>query len=552
MLQGKRLVLFVSLAAVCIAVPVLLVFLLQQTARDRDFNEVLEHLRSDLGAQVEIVMDDAFNVLDAYEYPKIGTCDSLSAEVMRRLAFTSVYVKDLMVSDRDHNIICNTYGSTQTIRKRAPSQSLADGVHEVEAVQIESEQVEALLISRKLSDDITLSALVLSNSLVAVRSHKTLLEGGFVFLTLNDGTDVGRYPQSTLTIPPARELDEFTVLEGALTNNAFQMEIFVANDKLSAPLIDSAFWISIFGALMFGSALFTGLCYMTGSQESALGDVELAIRDRQFVASYQPIADIKTGAFIGCEALIRLRRPDGTLIQPEFFIEDAEGSGLAVEMTVLLMKRIRDDLEALYSRHPSLKVCINLFSDHLNRSETVAEIERIFKPSKIRFEQLTFELTERLPVESSKTAKEVIAEIQALGSQVALDDVGTGHNGLKYLMELGVDIIKIDKLFIDGVSDTGFSKTIVDALIKLAREMDIQVVAEGVERLDQVAKLKELGVHMAQGYFYSRPLAPDAYIAFMDDELSMLENSTTQDGRPKIPQYLKLVNENHPGPETRA
>lgn len=547
MLQGKRLILFIGFAAMCVAVPVFLVLLLHQTARDREVDRVMERLRFDLDTQVEIVLEDAFNALDTYDFPAFGTCDGLSREIMRRLAYTSVYVKDLMVADRNNDVICNTSGSQQTIRRRAQSQDLADGIHQVEAVQIESEQIEAILISRTLGENRILSALVLSNSLVAARSHKALLEDGFVFLSLVDGTDVGRYPHSALSAPSGRQLTDFTVLEGPLTSFPFELKVFVSNDKLSEPLTDSPFWISVFGALVFGTALCTGLCYMSFAQPASLNSVELALRNRQFVASYQPIVNIRTGEFIGCEALIRLRKPDGTLIEPNAFIQDAEGSGLAIEMTVLLMKRIRADLEELYGRNPSLKVGINLFSDHLNRSETVAEIEEVFGPSQIRFEQLTFELTERLPVESSKMAKKVIAKIQSLGSHVALDDVGTGHNGLKYLMELGVDIIKIDKLFIDGVSDSGFSRTIVDALIKLAKEMDILVVAEGIERLDQVANLKELGVHMAQGYFYSKPLPPEAFLAFMEDALSKPGSRGKHDGQHRqVPQYLKLVSKHHP------
>lgn len=529
----------------CIAAPVFLVFLLHQTARDREISSVIERLQSDLDRQVEIVLNDSFNVLDAYAFSAPDSCEEQSKAALQRLAFTSVYVKDLLVTD-SNTVICSTSGHDRSIRRRAPPQNLVSGARWVEAVQIESEQVEALLISRALGDDKTLSALVLSNSLVVAGNHQSLLEGGFVFLTLADGTDIGRYPRSTLFASAMRDMDDFTIVNGSSATPPFEMKILIANERLQNSQANSTFWISMFGAFVFGSALCTGLCYLNVSQESSMGPIELAIKDRQFLAVYQPIVDIETGNFIGCEALIRLQKPDGTLIHPDLFIEDAEASGLALEMTVLLMKSIKADLGALYGRRASLKVCINLFSDHLNRLETVTEIERIFSTSSIRFDQLTFELTERMPVESSEVAKNVIAGIQSLGSQVALDDVGTGHNGLKYLMELGVDIIKIDKLFIDGVSESGFSKTIVDALIKLAREMDILVVAEGVERLDQVAKLKELGVQMAQGYFYSRPLAPQAYIAFMEEAMSEGNENLATESRQNIPQYLKLVNENDP------
>lgn len=545
MLQGRRPVLLVGCAVICIAVPFFLVSILHQAARDQDVTAAMEQLRTDLSHQVELVLDDARTALDTYSYPALAPCNTLSIELMRRVSYTSIYVKDLIVSDGINNIICSASGKQQTIRSRTAPQYLADSAYQVEPVQLDTGQIEALLVSRNIGEDRKLSALVLSNALLSARKNSALLDGGHVMLSMADGTSVGRWPESALSMPPSRRLEQYRIIEGELTDLPFRMTVLVANSSLGSLPVNHSMPVLIFGALMFGTAVFIGLCYLTKPETSPIGDVENAIRDGQLVASYQPIIDIRTGHFIGCEALVRIRRPDGTLVQPKTFIEEAEDSGLAVEMTVLLMQRIRHDLEAFYSRYPFLKVSINLFSDHLNRPETIAEIETVFAPSKFRFQQLTFELTERLPMESSHKAKTIISDLQALGCQVALDDVGTGHNGLKYLMELGVDIIKIDKLFIDGVSDSGFSKTIIEALIKLASDMKILVVAEGIESVEQVAKLKDLGVDMAQGYFYSRPLGPEAYIAFMEEALLRERTVETVPGTDfQAPAYLRLVNAN--------
>ncbi len=532
-------------AVICIAVPFFLVSILHQAARERDISVAMVQLKTDLSNQVALVLEDAKSVLDTYSNTALAPCNTVSQELMRQVSYTSVYVKDLMVSDGSNNIICSVSEKRQTIRSRTAPQNLPDSAYQIEAVQVESGQLEALLVSRNIAENRKLSALVLSNALLSARKYSALLDDGYVMLSMEDGTDVGRWPNSTLSLPASDRLEHYRILESELTGLPFRMTVLVANTGLEALPVNHSVPVLIFGALMFGTAVFIGLWFLTQADGSAIGNVETAIKDGQLVASYQPIIDLRTGRYIGCEALVRLRRPDGTLAHPNTFIEEAEGSGLAVEMTVLLMQRVREDLEAFYSRHPSLKVSINLFSDHLNRPETIAEIKSVFAASNFRFEQLTFELTERLPMESSHKAKEIIAGLQALGCQVALDDVGTGHNGLKYLMELGVDIIKIDKLFIDGVSDSGFSKTIVEALIKLAGDMQILVVAEGIESVEQVAKLKELGVDMAQGYFYSRPLGPQAYKVFMEEAISRESTAGPKlDPDDRAPKFLKLVNAN--------
>jgi sensor c-di-GMP phosphodiesterase-like protein len=126
------------------------------------------------------------------------------------------------------------------------------------------------------------------------------------------------------------------------------------------------------------------------------------------------------------------------------------------------------------------------------------------------------EVTEREPLPDLDLARDIIDRLQKLGIKVAIDDVGTGHGGLSYLMKLGVDMIKIDKMFIDAIDTERYSQTIIETLLELARTMKMEVIAEGVENFGQVEYLQRKGVHQAQGYVFAPPLPASSYLALIE------------------------------------
>lgn len=527
----------------CALLALMLAFFLHNTGRDKDVSRITALLFDELSVQVTAVIDEARGTLSGYKNAALGPCNVGAVEAMRRQIYTNIFVKDLAITDGDGNILCNASGFEQTVRMRADAQVLADDGFSVQAVQVEAAQFEGLMISRSIGPDRRLSALVLSNALLSARGQRVVLEGGFALLSLSDGTDVGRYPATRLTAPSRSGHSGFETVERELSPLPLKLKLYVAHSTLDK-LVDSASPVPfILGALILCAMAFIAFLYVSTHRETRLSELEQALEKREFIAFYQPIVNMRTGEFIGCEALIRWQKPDGTIVPPGVFIQQAERSGLAVPMTVVLMNRIREDLEVFYATHPSLKVGINLFSDHFNRRQTAQEVDDVFGPSGINFEQLTFEVTERLPLTSSSKAKRVIRDLQDLGCSVALDDVGTGHNGLQYLMELGVDTIKIDKLFVDGVSQSGFSETIIEALVKLASDMNMGVVAEGVESSDQMTKLKELGIDLAQGYLFSKPLPPEEYLRILHRAFASSSASDTYRGdNIKAKDHLQLVN----------
>jgi EAL domain-containing protein (putative c-di-GMP-specific phosphodiesterase class I) len=156
-------------------------------------------------------------------------------------------------------------------------------------------------------------------------------------------------------------------------------------------------------------------------------------------------------------------------------------------------------------------VAFNIAPRHLRGDTLIDDIGSIFVGGPISMSQLVLEVTERHEIENLTATRCLIAALQGLGCRVAIDDVGTGHNGLSYTLKLGVDIIKIDKMFVDAIRTETHSQAIVDTLVDLARNLRMQIVAEGVENFEQVTYLRDHGISSAQGYVFSPALPGQAF-----------------------------------------
>jgi sensor c-di-GMP phosphodiesterase-like protein len=250
--------------------------------------------------------------------------------------------------------------------------------------------------------------------------------------------------------------------------------------------------------------------------ENPITAIEEALKAGEFVPYYQPIVDIRTGKLRGAEVLARWRKPDGTILLPATFIPLAESSGIILDLTRALMRQVAKDLGRALAQRPHLKISFNVIARHFADKEVVNDVSQIFRHSPLRLSQIVLEVTERQPIESLTETRRVIAALQGLGVQVAIDDVGTGHGGLSYMLKLGVDIIKIDKMFVDSLGIDGNSTAIVETLIDLAQSLRMEVVAEGVENFEQVIHLRNLGIRAAQGHIFAPPLPCSSFVQLVE------------------------------------
>jgi EAL domain-containing protein (putative c-di-GMP-specific phosphodiesterase class I) len=246
-------------------------------------------------------------------------------------------------------------------------------------------------------------------------------------------------------------------------------------------------------------------------------DLQRAAEQGELVIHYQPLVSLSTGRITGFEALLRWQHPTLGLLQPASFIELAEESGAIVSMGAWVLRTATKQAQLWaerYPRHP-FTLSVNLSPNQLFEPNIVSDVQAVIAESGFRADNLVLELTEGIMVKEGSDTVAQLQALKALGVQIAIDDFGTGYSSLSYLRRLPVDILKIDKLFVDGISEREADSAFASAIIRMAETLHLETVAEGVELAEQVEKLRELGCVSAQGYHFAKPLNVDGIDALL-------------------------------------
>jgi diguanylate cyclase (GGDEF)-like protein len=238
-------------------------------------------------------------------------------------------------------------------------------------------------------------------------------------------------------------------------------------------------------------------------------DLQRALEHGEFILNYQPVIELDTGRISGVEALIRWIHPDRGLVPPLDFIPLAEETGLIVPIGRWVLREACTYAAGLYERFPSdhpLHMAVNLSAKQLARADIVDDIRAIMQETGIDPSSLILEITESVMMADMDLSIARLTELKELGVQIAIDDFGTGYSSLNYVRRFPVDILKVDKSFIDGVSEGGESSALTAAVIELAGILNLKPVAEGIERVDQLERLLELHCELGQGFYFAKPL----------------------------------------------
>ena len=230
----------------------------------------------------------------------------------------------------------------------------------------------------------------------------------------------------------------------------------------------------------------------------------------EFEPHYQPIVDLHSGATVGVEALVRWNHPTRGLLPPAAFIELAEETALIVPLGTQVLRRACADAAAWRVRlgeHAPRSISVNLSVRQLQHPTVVQEVAAALRDSGLPAEALVLEITESTLLDDADAAATRLDELKALGVRVALDDFGTGYSSLSYLGRFPVDVLKIDKSFIDALGSVATDQSaLVGAIVGLGTTLGVQVTAEGIEESEQLAHLLQLGCQLGQGYYFARPL----------------------------------------------
>ncbi|WP_417714819.1 bifunctional diguanylate cyclase/phosphodiesterase [Pseudoalteromonas obscura] len=246
--------------------------------------------------------------------------------------------------------------------------------------------------------------------------------------------------------------------------------------------------------------------------------MRFGLKEDHFIVYYQPKMDIRTGKLVGMEALVRFITPKKGIISPGVFIPIAEETGQIIEIgEVVLDKACKDVKRWVDQGLFNGRVAVNLSAKQFSLPDLTARIDIILQKNQLPSYFLELEITEGTVMDDPQEAISIMRSLSSRGIHLAMDDFGTGYSSLAYLKQFPLNTLKVDKAFIDDMeSERG--RNMVDSIVTIAHNLDLHVVAEGVEEEEQLTLLKQLECQTIQGYYYSKPLSSEEFERFLQAE----------------------------------
>ena len=323
---------------------------------------------------------------------------------------------------------------------------------------------------------------------------------------IQDAIEIAQKIQKQLEYP--LDIDQYHVFINA------SIGIAVGTDTYQKPehLLRDAD-IAMYRAKNFGNAS----CYQvfeSSMRDRALKrlhletDLRLAIERQEFFLHYQPIISLTTARLTGFEALIRWQHPENGLISPGEFIPIAEETGLIIPMGLWVLREACQQMQDWEKESDllNLQINVNLSVKQFRQPNLIESIDQILQQTNLDKRRLKLEITESAIMDNAEYAYQVLNQLKTREIQLSIDDFGTGYSSLSYLHRFHVDTLKIDRSFVNTISEDDESLEIIEAIVTLAHQLKMDLVAEGVETAMQFNQLRSLGIEFAQGYFFSKPL----------------------------------------------
>ena len=242
-------------------------------------------------------------------------------------------------------------------------------------------------------------------------------------------------------------------------------------------------------------------------------DLQRAVDEHEFVVHYQPIVSLDGGtAITGVEALVRWRHPERGLLLPKEFIPLAEETGLIIPLGRWVLAQACAQARQWQLDHDlgdGFHMAVNISARHFQHDGLVKDVAEALKAAGLDPGSLVLEITESVLVQDADSVIARMLELKLLGVAFAIDDFGTGYSSLSYLKRFPIDILKVDKSFVDDVGESADSGVLAEAIVQLGNTLHLQTVAEGIEQAHQVDDLRALGCQFGQGFYFAKALRVD-------------------------------------------
>jgi sensor c-di-GMP phosphodiesterase-like protein len=289
-----------------------------------------------------------------------------------------------------------------------------------------------------------------------------------------------------------------------------EYQLVLIAPRTGARIPSQAWWLLPI-SLLLGLGIGFQVFLLARQRQSMDAELHGAIRRGELQVLYQPIFDLSNRHCVGAEALLRWRRPDGTLTSPDLFIPMAETTGQIRQITDFVLQRLFDQLGQLLRANPQLYISVNLAACDVMVPRIGEVIARLLALHRVSARQIAFEVTERGLIDVT-VARDNLQSLRDAGHQVLIDDFGTGYCSLAYLQTLPVDCLKIDKAFVDALGHDAASSGVAPHIIRMAHALQLKVIAEGIEHESQALYLSSEGVKFGQGWLFAHALSAVQFI----------------------------------------
>jgi sensor c-di-GMP phosphodiesterase-like protein len=477
----------------------------------------LDELNRLVLARSEHEIDFAFIALGELVEAGAAGCDAVSLGSMRRQVYVRSTIKDIRVIDAKGMVTCSAFPETRTFDSPSPlaDRSVPSRVASIELFRIDQVSSVAVGVSWKVLPDLALTAVLSTDSLLFGALPPGLREGAAMTLSLTNGDVVAGFGDA-----PEGGLDGPQTSTFTSTSDRYPLSLQLRVEAASFDTWnrDSIIYFVASGAvlgLIFGMLL----ARLLTLPKSPLRELDDALAAGEFVPYMQPVFSLASGRIVGCEVLVRWHRPNGETVPPSRFIPLVEQSDRIARLTDDLINRALRELRPLIDRDPEFSVAFNIAPGHFLADGFSQSVEALVRATGVRPSQIILELTERQEISDPARAAAVVLTLRAKGFKIAIDDAGTGHSGLSTVKSLGAQILKIDKFFVDSILIDHSARVIVEMLVKVAHELQMTLVAEGIEKPEQLAWLKSAGVDDGQGYLVSPAVPIDKFLTLVDAQL---------------------------------
>jgi sensor c-di-GMP phosphodiesterase-like protein len=475
----------------------------------------------------EVAVDFGAASVDEIAHSGRLDCDPSSLQTFRLHVYQRSAVKDVRLVNHDGSIVCSAYSETLEFDKAWVDRSdmLPSNDPTLRLFRVEQFGGDALGVMRDIDGKRSLVAIVGINSFLFDIMPADLRARSEVLLDLNNRQQLSQFSLDDIELANPVEITK--------TSSRYPLHVTIRVEHAAlARASGRGYWPALLAALGLGLA-FGMLLVRARRAEGPVADLDRALARGEFKPFFQPTFNLTTGEILGCEMLARWIREDGTIVPPMKFIPLAEQSGRIRAMTWQILAVALRELNAHLRQNKEFKLSFNVVPSHLMSEGFVDTLREIVSEAKVSARQIVLEITERDELQDLAKAAEVVRELRELGFKVAIDDVGVGHSGLSHLKALGANTMKIDKFFVDTIRD-GSTSRIVETLVRLAKDLQMTVVAEGIETEQQVQSLLACGVQEGQGYIVSPPLPYPKFIELVEIRQARSVVKSIVDGAAKV------------------